>query len=333
MSNAFDFELVADDQVSDAVSRIDGAVRKLLPLLQNTQDELALGGQDTTDGLDNISGRLDSMARAARDNVQFVGDMVPPLKMVGELSGKLASVGLAGAVGYGMKRVAESFAEASREAYNLDVSAKNAGMRVDEFTRLSGAMRILGSDSQSANASVEGMFKTFNDALWGKNSAVLGAMSQIGAQIVRNKDGTADVLKTLESIARVFPSLSPENQKTAADALGLDANGLQLLREGARLKELLAKSDQFGLTMDPALNDQLKDMNGTLNEVSASWDGLKKKMSAGMLLGSLNKIDGSVKDGLEGITDLFSHGDFTGLSHALGFVSSDNAKKLRRIQG
>lgn len=116
-------------------------------------------------------------------------------------------------------------------------------------------------------------------------------------------------MKTLESIARVFPSLSPENQKTAADALGLDANGLQLLREGARLKELLAKSDQFGLTMDPALNDQLKDMNGTLNEVSASWDGLKKKMSAGMLLGSLNKIDGSVKDGLEGITDLFSHGD------------------------
>ncbi|XTZ40074.1 lytic transglycosylase domain-containing protein [Salmonella enterica] len=333
MSNAFDFELVADDQVSDAINRIDGAVRKLLPQLQNTKDKLALGGQDTTDDLDNISRRLNLMARAARDNVQFIGDIVPPLKMVGELAGKVVSFGLAGAVGYGMKRVAESFADASREAWNLDVSAKNAGMRVDEFTRLSGAMRILGSDSQSANASVEGMFKTFNDALWGKNSTVLGAMSQIGAQIVRSKDGTADVLKTLESIARVFPSLSPENQKTAADALGLDANALQLLREGARLKELLAKSDQFGLTMDPGLNDQLKDMNGALNEVSASWDGLKKKLSTGMVLGKLNSIDGSIKDGLEGIADLFSNGDFTGLSHALGFVSSADAKKLRRIQG
>lgn len=42
--------------------------------------------------------------------------------------------------------------------------------------------------------------------------------------------------------------------------------------------------------------------------------------------------DGSVKDGLEGVTDLFTNGDFTGLSHALGFINSDDAAKLRRIQ-
>lgn len=331
MANAFDFELVADDKVSDVITRIDDAVRKLVPVLQNTKDELALGGQDTSDGLDGISDRLNGMSRAARDNVQFIGDMVPPLKMVGELSSKLAGVGALGAAGYGIKRVAESFADASREAYNLDVSAKNAGMRVDEFSRLSGAMQILGSDSQSANASIESMFKTFNDAASGSNAGALSAMAQIGAQIEKNQDGSVNVLKTLESIARVFPSLRPEQQKTAADALGLDDNGLQLLREGLRLKELLAKSDQFGLTVDPELNNKLADVNSTMNELGASWEGLKAKTKGIIFEGLLS--DGSVKDGLEGITDLLSNGDFTGLSHALGFISSDNAKKLRRIQG
>ena len=33
------------------------------------------------------------------------------------------------------------------------------------------------------------------------------------------------------------------------------------------------------------------------------------------------------------MTDLFTNGDFTGLSHALGFISSKDAGKLRRIQG
>jgi di/tripeptidase len=52
------------------------------------------------------------------------------------------------------------------------VSAKNAGMRVDDFTRLSGAMRILGADSESANASIEGIFKAFNEAASGKNEGL-----------------------------------------------------------------------------------------------------------------------------------------------------------------
>ncbi|SQA83230.1 Uncharacterised protein [Citrobacter freundii] len=54
--------------------------------------------------------------------------------MVGELTGKMGALGLAGAAGYGLKQVAYGFREASRQAYNLDVSAKNAGMRVDDFT-------------------------------------------------------------------------------------------------------------------------------------------------------------------------------------------------------
>ena len=327
MSNSFDFELVASDQVSEAIDRINEAVRDLEPKLDKTKEGLKLGGQETADGLNGFISRL---SKSARDNVQFIGDMVPPLKMVGELTGKMGALGLAGAAGYGLKQVAYGFREASRQAYNLDVSAKNAGMRVDDFTRLSGAMRILGADSESANASIEGIFKAFNEAASGKNEGVMAAMAQIGAQIQKNSDGSVNTLKTLESIAKIFPTLRPEQQKSAADALGLTPELLALMRDGERMKKLLAKSDEFGLTVDPALNQQLSEVNGTMNELSASWDGLWQRSKNKALKSILS--DGSVKDGLEGVTDLFTNGDFTGLSHALGFINSNDAEKLRRIQ-
>ncbi|EKS7092583.1 TPA: lytic transglycosylase domain-containing protein [Escherichia coli] len=330
MSNSFDFELVASDQVSEAIDRINEAVRDLEPKLDKTKEGLKLGGQETADGLSGFISRLENMSKSARDNVQFIGDMVPPLKMVGELSGKLGLLGIAGAAGYGLKQVAYGFREASREAYNLDVSSKNAGMRVDDFSRLAGAMRILGADSESANASIDGMAKTLKEAASGANGQVLGALAQIGVQIQKNNDGSVDTLKTLQEIARVFPSLRPEQQKSVADALGLTPEMLALMREGERMKTLLAKSDEFGLTVDPALNQQLSEVNGTMNELSASWDGLWQRSKNKALKTILS--DGSVKDGLEGVTDLFTNGDFTGLSHALGFINSNDAEKLRRIQ-
>jgi hypothetical protein len=81
MSNSFDFELVAGDHVSEAIAHIDEAVRNLEPQLEKTRKGLQLGGQETLDGLNGYNSRLDIMASTARDNVQFIGDMIPPLKI------------------------------------------------------------------------------------------------------------------------------------------------------------------------------------------------------------------------------------------------------------
>lgn len=83
-------------------------------------------------------------------------------------------------------------------------------------------------------------------------------MAQIGAQIERNNDGSVNTLRTLESIARIFPKLRPDQQKSFADAMGLTPEMLTLMREGAKYAGLLAKADKVGLTVDPALNQQLK---------------------------------------------------------------------------
>lgn len=109
-------------------------------------------------------------------------------------------------------------------------------MSVRDFTQLAGAMRILGADSESAAASIESVFKSFNEAASGKNAGVMAAMSQIGAQIEKNSDGSVNTLKTLESIAKIFPTLRPDQQKSVADGLGLTPELLTLMREGVNYK-------------------------------------------------------------------------------------------------
>lgn len=83
MSNSFDFELVADDKVSGAIERINESLNDLQPKLDKTRTGLQFGGQETLDGLNGYNSRLELMAQSARDNVQYIGDMVPPLKWLG----------------------------------------------------------------------------------------------------------------------------------------------------------------------------------------------------------------------------------------------------------
>lgn len=335
----FDFELRADDQVSGALKKIGDQVKGLQPELAETENGLKLGGQETQDGLGDINTAFKTLGRFAKDNVQFIGDMVPPLRNflgnAGKLGGMAGKFGLAGGAAYvagkGIAALGGGMADAAHDAYGLQIAAENAGMSVKEFSQLSGAMRLLGSDSEAAQGSVEGLYKTFNDALQGRNSAALAIMNQINAPIVRKADGTADVLKTVEQLAKVMPKLSPQNQKTVADALGLDANGLQLLREGARLKELLAKSDEVGLTVDPKINGDLVTLNRNITEVSASWDGLKNRAKQKLAGGLLS--DGSVNDGLNGVAHVMQNPtDPVAWNEALGNLRGNEGDWMRRAR-
>lgn len=335
MSNSFDFELVAGDHVSEVIARIDEAVRSLDPQLEKTREGLQFGGQETLDGLNGYNSRLDIMARSARDNVQFIGDMIPPLKIVGEMAGKIAGLGLAGGVigaiggaAYATGKLAESYKEAARGAYDLNTHAQNTAMSVQEFSRLSGALQLVGADSESAATSIEGIFKSLNEANSGKNAGVMAAMAQIGAQIERNNDGTVNTLKTLESIAKIFPTLRPDQQKSFADAMGLTPELLTLLREGAKYAGLLAKADKVGLTVDPALNQQLANFNVAVNEASASWDGFKSKLERKVYA----YLDtNGLTDMVSGFTDMLANNfDNISMSRFAGQNKGDDSELMRR---
>lgn len=335
MSNAFDFELVAGDHVSEVIARIDDAVRNLELQLEKTREGLQLGGQETLDGLNGYNSRLDIMARTARDNVQFIGDMIPPMKIVGELAGKFAGLGLAGGVigtiggaAYATGKLAESYREAARGAYDLNTHAQNTAMSVQDFSRLSGALQLVGADSESAASSIEGIFKSLNEANSGKNAGVMAAMAQIGAQIERNNDGSVNTLRTLESIAKIFPKLRPDQQKSFADAMGLTPELLTLMREGAKYAGLLAKADKVGLTVDPALNQQLTNFDVAVKEASASWDGFKSKLER-KIYASLDS--NGLTDMVNGFTDMLANNfDNISMSRFAGQNKGDDSELMRR---
>ncbi|CAM7366551.1 Transglycosylase SLT domain-containing protein [Klebsiella michiganensis] len=335
MSNSFDFELVAGDHVSEAIARIDEAVRNLEPQLNKTREGLQLGGQETIDGLNGYNSRLDIMARTARDNVQFIGDMIPPMKIVGELAGKFAGLGLVGGVigsiggaAYATGKLAESYREAARGAYDLNTHAQNTAMSVQDFSRLSGALQLVGADSDSAASSIEGIFKSLNEANSGKNAGVMAAMAQIGAQIERNNDGSVNTLRTLESIARIFPKLRPDQQKSFADAMGLTPEMLTLMREGAKYAGLLAKADKVGLTVDPALNQQLTSFDVAVKEASASWDGFKSKLER-KVYAALDT--NGLTDMVNGFTDMLANNfDNISMGRFAGQNKGDDSELMRR---
>ncbi|EHJ8971181.1 hypothetical protein G6S35_003132 [Salmonella enterica] len=335
MGNRFDFELAGKDAASDVLKQVSDRVGELDSRLDETREKLKLGGQPSQSAVDGLNTRFEKLSRHARDNVQYIGDMVPPLKNVTELATRYGAVAMRlggiGAAGYGIGKGVQALNKAAQEAYDLNVAAKNAGLSVEDFTRISGAMQILGADADAANQSVEGLYKGLNDALQNRDSGALGLLTQVGVHLEKTKDGTVDVKRALEDLTRIFPTLAPQTQKTLADMLGFTDADLRLLREGAHYKALLAKSDHYGLTVDPEVIRNLTDVNQAVNEISASWEGLKKKTEQ-KIFGSLLS-GGSVKDGLEGVADLLSNGDLTGLSHALGFISSRDAGKLRKIQG
>lgn len=335
MSNSFDFELVAGDHVSEAIAHIDEAVRNLEPQLEKTRKGLQLGGQETLDGLNGYNSRLDIMASTARDNVQFIGDMIPPLKIEGEMSSKIAGMGLAGGVvgavggvAYATGKLAESYKEAARGAYDLDTHAKNTAMSVQDFSRLSGALQLVGADSESAASSIEGIFKSLNEANSAGNAVVMSAMAQIGAQIEKNKDGSVNTLKTLESIARIFPKLRPDQQKSFANAMGLTPEMLTLLREGSKYAGLLAKADKVGLTVDPALNQQLTSFDVAVKEASASWDGFKSKLERKVYA----SIDtNGLTDMVNGFTDMLANNfDNISMGRFAGQNKGDDSELMRR---
>ncbi len=335
MSNRFDFELAGRDAASEVLKKVSDRVDELDKHLDKTREKLNLGGEPAQGGVDALNSRFEKLSRAARDNVQYIGDMVPPLKNVTELVTRYGSVAMRlggiGAVAYGVTKGAQALGDAAEKARSLDMMAKNAGLGVEDFTRISGAMQILGVNADEANQSVEGLYKGLNDALQNRDSGALGLLTQVGVHLEKTKEGTVDVRRALEDLTRIFPTLAPQIQKTLSDMLGFTEADLRLLREGVHYKELLSKSDRYGLTVDPKVNKELTEVNKSINGISAAWEGMKKKTETKMLGWLLS--DGSVKDGLEGVEDLLTNGDLTGLSHALGFISAENAEKLRKIQG
>lgn len=272
MAKAFDFQLTADDRVSESIQSIDDAVKKLIPQLNNARTGLQLGGRQSSEGVDEISGRLGNLAKNARDGVQFIGDLVPPLKMVGGLTlglGGLASVFNA------VKSGIQGYANAG---YKIDTTAKNISTTTRAYQELTGAMIENGSARDAAEGSVSGLYQRANDALNMRDDGFLALTSQLGIKISKTKEGVADVAKLMDDLNKVMLQQSPARQALIAQVGGFSPELLSFLRQSTdQVQKLKDQAQRDGLIFSDKDVQNALAFRNQLNHISASWDGLLMK--------------------------------------------------------
>ncbi|ELW7390577.1 hypothetical protein [Yersinia intermedia] len=299
MANSFDFELKANDEASAAILRIEEVVKNLNPLLDKTRDALALGGQDSRDNLDDLGSRFDVLAKNARSGVQFVGDLVPPLKMVGGLT-----LGLGGAAAV-VNVVKNNLTNFANTGYRIDTIAKNVNMTADAFQELTGAMIENGSAREAAEGSVGDLFEKANDAAHGRNDGFLALLKQRGVGISLTKDGLADVGKLVNDLNRSMQSLPAGQQALFADKLGLSPELLSYLRNTtSEVQRLKDQARRDGLIFsDKDLQNALA-FKQQLNQIGAAYDGMLLKGQAWLgqsetLAASVDQIKQVMSNGLD----------------------------------
>lgn len=280
MGNAFDFELNADENVTKVIDEINEKLNGLNPNLAKTQEWLKFGGSEASDGVETIGTKLRDMSRYAKDNVQYLGDMVPPLKNFGELATKYtgigAKIGGVGMAAYGISKGFQLMNDMGKKAYDLDVSAKNSAMSVPDFTRIAGALVQIGVSADDAKKSVEGFYGILNHPLQGRREEARAELTKMGVPLYENEHGTIDVYKTFPEVVQAMQKYPSDVQNTIAEKIGLDEHGLALTRKGPEVyQKLLTNSDKFGLTRSQADNDALNKYNDKKNEWDARWEGIK----------------------------------------------------------
>lgn len=299
MANSFDFELKANDEASAAILRIEEVVKNLNPLLDKTRDALALGGQDSRDNLDDLGSRFDVLAKNARSGVQFIGDLVPPLKMVGGLT-----LGLGGAAAV-VNVVKNNLTNFANTGYRIDNIAKNVNMTADAFQELTGAMIENGSAREAAEGSVGDLFEKANDAAHGRNDGFLALLKQHGVGISLTKDGLADVGKLVNDLNRSMQSLPAGQQALFANKLGLSPELLSYLRNTtSEVQRLKDQARRDGLIFsDKDLQNALA-FKQQLNQIGAAYDGMLLKGQAWLgqsetLAASVDQIKQVMSNGLD----------------------------------
>ncbi|MDE9443342.1 hypothetical protein KKJ13_17525 [Xenorhabdus bovienii] len=283
MANAFDFELHANENATKALAEIEARIKSLQPALDSTREALQFGGSETLENTGALGNKLRDMSQSAKDNVQNIGDMIPPLKNFGELFTKYSSMAskgglvgaVSGAIGYGISKGYQTLRDMGKEAYNLDVLSKNTAMSIKDSSGLIGAMGQIGVEADQAKDSVQNLFNTLNAAERGENGSARAELDKLGVKIHTTKNGSADVIPTLLELEDAFKNknIPSETENRLIVKLGLTPEILALLREG-KIQERLDKAKNYGQTRTEEENKKLVDFDASANEFGARVDGL-----------------------------------------------------------
>lgn len=275
MANSFDFELNASDGVSASIEKISEAIKQLIPDLDKTRDRLKLGGNESIDDIGKVNKQLELLSRSARDNIQYIGDIVPPLRMVTGLT-----AGLGGAVA-AINAVKNNLVDFANTGYRIDTISKNISMTTHAFQELTGAMVMNGSKREEAEAAIVDLYNKAESALNGGNSMFFSLLQQKGVDLHLTKEGLVDVSRLVDDINKAMQKMSPGKGALWLNSLGLSPELLALTRNTTdEVKRLKDQAQRTGLILSDKEVQNALVFKLQMNEISAAYDGMILKTQA-----------------------------------------------------
>ncbi|PWC12961.1 hypothetical protein [Brenneria corticis] len=302
MANAFEFEANLNDKMTAEIIRLENTVRRINPLLDKTTEGLKLGGNDSADSVSKINKVIDGLSRSAKDSVQHIGDIVPPLKMVTGLT-----AGLGGAVA-AINAVKNNLVEFANYGYRIDTISKNISMTTHAFQELTGAMVENGSKREDAESALVDLYGKAEKASFGQNNEFMALLRLKGIDLHLTKEGLVDVGRLLDDINKAMQTMSPGKQAIWLQEMGLSPELLSYLRnttdEVQRLKD---QAQRDGLILSDQDVTNALAFKQQMNEISAAYDGMILKTQAWLgqsetLMSTIDQIRQIMVNGFDNVT-------------------------------
>ena len=320
MTNKFEVTLVGNDQIG---SMLDGTTEKIRFLREQTDkfgtSFQGASGKEAQEGLSTVDKQFSSIAKSAKDNVQYIGDMVPPLKnfsgIAEKLSGTLGKGGFIGATVYGISTVVNSVGQMAQHAQDFRISAENIGLSSEKLSMITGAYKLSGVGESDAIQSISSIESAFNDVLYGRDNEMLGQLERLGfkREMIPTKldswgNLSVDVEKLLLALDKFLRGIeNPRTRHKVSEIIGLDPAAEKLFNDNLSVQENYAQAYMNGLVTLEDTNKKLTELNVALTDTSASLSGWINKTKENLLVplsgggGLVNRVGEGLKNS-EGLT-------------------------------
>lgn len=268
MANTFTFTISAVDKATATVRKVNDSIGRMTRPFEDVGKSFKSLGREL--GFEKIGKNLTAIGREAEGAARGVGAIVAPLAAITGI-GSVA----------GVVSLAKSWGELGR---SIDNSSHAIGISSNQLQSFQGAAKLVGIDTATTTASLDGLATTMQDAKWGRNQGALQLLNKLGIGLKQTKDGAWDVVGEYKAIANAIASQkNPQTQALIANNLGLGGM-LPFLREGAAGIERYEETvKRLGYVMDESAVRRGKDFAQSLSGLDIAIDGTKNAIGDSLI--------------------------------------------------
>jgi hypothetical protein len=273
MSNVFTITITAIDKATAVMRGINQSVAKMTAPVTRLKDSIRSFEREA--GLDKVGAGFKKIGGFAKD----------AFGALGRFGGGLAAVTSIGSIA-GVAALVSSW---SKLGFGIDVAAKRIGVSTDFLQQNRIALAKYGADAATADASLQGLNDTFENAKFGRAPGALGVMRQIGIDY-----NVTDPRKQMLEVAAALQKYAndPIKQRVILEQLHIGGPLADELIAGPKaLEKAWDDAARSGAVMTAAQIASAKAAKGAVDRLIVDWMALQNGiLGSGQALAAFNAI-------------------------------------------